>query len=288
MNNTELEFRPFRELNPEQLHQIGKSWANPINARYNAMRDPYGSAIELANLDEPTFSNKDDYYDNMYYRAVFKKGTEELIGTCRFGCDKVWDFGFNILLKHWFEGYGVKILQHIVEVERAHGATRIRGGADIENFGSYKAMVKCGFVMNKDLDNDGDFEYWLEDVQNHIMPTSEEINNRWKHHMSRAKQEFGTVLLTDSDEKRVSKELSKVRMRGLSDINDLVLALVQGIKAGGDEDVLTEEYWQKIKFIHELLAEFKERVENGEDDSGLEKEYVDKVKSVLKGCEERL
>ena len=106
--------------------------------------------------------------------------------------------------------------------------------------------------------------------------------------MSRANEEFGTVKLNGTDEKRVSKELSKVRMRGLSDINDLVLSLVQGIKAGGDEDVLTEEYWQKIKFIHELLAEFKERVENGEDDSGLEKEYVDKVKSVLKGCEERL
>ncbi len=282
MNNTELEFRPFRELSPEQLHEIGRSWANPINARYNEMRDPYGSAIELAGLDEPTFSNKDDYYDNMYYRAVFKKGTEELIGTCRFGCDEVWDFGFNILLKHWFEGYGVKILQHIIEVERAHGATRIRGGADIENFGSYKSMVKCGFVMSKDLDKDGDFEYWLEDVQNHIMPTSDEIEKNWKHHLKRANEEFGTVKLNGTDEKRISVELSNVRMLGLGDINKLVSTLVQGIKAGGDEDILTLEYWAKIKYISDLLADFKERIENGEDDSRLKKEYLHKVEAILK------
>ena len=266
IDNRELEFVPFRELTDRELFLIGKSWANPINARYNGMRDPYGSAIELSKLDEPRFLDKDNYYDSNYYRAVFIKGNghsehRELVGTCRYGNYKVWDFGFNILLKHWFKGLGAQILKHIIEVEQAYGANRIRGGADIENFGSYKAMVRNGCVMSRDidkeLDSDGDFEYWLEDVQNYKSPTANKVKDNWDYHMQRVKARLG-----------------QIRMKCLDDVNKLVFGLVERLKAGEDEDKLLAEYMPKIDKLYTLAGELQQRQENGEDEDSLLKEYI--------------
>ena len=100
-----LILKPFSILNEEEKKIVGDSWANPFNARYNAMRDPYGSVEELANLPEPTFSDFNNYYDCMFFRVAFSKENGEIVGTCRFGkyhtCENadVWDFGDNVLLK---------------------------------------------------------------------------------------------------------------------------------------------------------------------------------------------
>lgn len=273
ISNRELEFVPFRELTEEELHLIGKSWANPINARYNGMRDPYGSAIELSKLEEPTFIDKDNYYDHNYYRAVFIKrndgtGNREMIGTCRYGNYEVWDFGFNILLKHWFEGFGAQILSHIIECEREAGATRIRGGADIENFGSYKAMVRNGFVMSRnpdeELDSDGDFEYWLEDVQNYTSIAENDVDRNWEYHMERANARLG-----------------KIRMQCLDDVNNLVFDLVKKLKAGGDEDKLVAEYMPKIDKLYALASKLQERQQNGESETLLLDEYITTIGDIL-------
>ncbi len=50
-----LIFKPFSSLTEEQKEIVAKSWDNPFNARYNAMRDAKGSVEELSKSAEPTF-----------------------------------------------------------------------------------------------------------------------------------------------------------------------------------------------------------------------------------------
>ena len=151
MESKRLVFKPFSALSAQERQIVGDSWANPFNARYNAMKDPYASVNELASTPEPTFNNIEDYYDSMYFRVAFEKESGKIVGTCRFGkyhsadTDKTWDFGFNVLLNSWYKGYGVEMVAAIIEYAKKCGVTEIIGGADIENYGSYKAMVKNGF-----------------------------------------------------------------------------------------------------------------------------------------------
>jgi len=221
-----LEFVRFDTLSDKERLIIGNSWDNPFNARYNHMRDPYGSVNEIATYEEPPLK------DN-YFRVVRKKDTQEIVGTCRFGKyhaatdNNTWDFGFNILLRHWFNGYGAEILRTIIELAKKEKVKTIIGGADIENFGSYKAMVKNGFQYD-DVDNMGDYRYIL-DVKSHTPPTQQQIKDRWDNHMAMAKKDLG--------EKKVQL---------LEYINKEIFKLVQEIKAGGNEIALTKAYYDKL------------------------------------------
>ena len=226
-----LIFKPFSELNDTQIKVVGDSWANPFNARYNAMKDPHGSAKETTTWSEPTEWNN-------YYRVVFLKDSEEIIGTCRFGqyhgstTDDCWDFGFNVVLKHWFKGYGVEILSKIVEVAKTHNVKTIRGGADIENYGSYRAMIKNGFDY-VGYDDDGDYEYILQ--VNQKQKTKEEIEKNWDNHINRTRNDFG-----------------ETRFNNLQHINKQIYEMVSRIQNGEDESQLVKQYFNKLNLIEEF------------------------------------
>ncbi|MBQ8909062.1 MAG: GNAT family N-acetyltransferase [Clostridia bacterium] len=243
MTNTIFEterllLKPFSMLSKEEKQIVGDSWANPFNARYNAMRDPYGSVEELCKLSQPTFKNLTEYYDYMYFRVAFSKETSEIIGTCRFGqyhkCtdNSTWDFGFNVLLKHWFKGYGVEILSCIGDIAKACGVKTIRGGADMENFGSYKAMVKNGYEY-VGYDEDGDYEYLLDLSK----PTKSkaEIEQIWQAHLERTKQDLGAI-----------------KFINLQFINSQIVEMVKRIQSGEDENALVEKYLNHLNAIEEF------------------------------------
>lgn len=230
-----LILKPFSMLTDEEKQIVGKSWSNPFNARYNAMRDAYGSVEELSKQAEPTFKNLEDYDDCMYFRVAFLKSTGELVATCRFGkyhkssTTDFWDFGFNVLLKHWFKGYGVEIANKIIEIAKSRGVNKINGGADIENYGSYKAMVKNGFEF-VGYDDDGDYNYVLD--LNKPTKTKEEIAKIWQEHLDRTKKDFG-----------------EDKFNRLTRVNEKIVEMVKRIQQGEDEDVLVQKYFEELNKV---------------------------------------
>ena len=227
-----LIFKPFKELNEEEKKVVGDSWANPFNARYNSMRDPYKSVEEMCGWDEPT------EWGN-WYRVAFLKNTSEIVGTCRFGKYHdsenfdIWDFGFNVVLKHWFNGYGAEMVAKIIGLAKDNGAKTMIGGADIENFGSYKAMVRNGFKFCG-YDDDGDYRYTL-DLTSDKVATKEEIERTWVEHLMRAEMDFG-----------------KEKFARLNDINLKIAEMVKRIQQGEDEGNLVKEYFNKLNEIEEF------------------------------------
>ena len=45
MESERLVLKPFNDLTPEQKIELGKSWKNPFNARFNGQKKPF-SAVE--------------------------------------------------------------------------------------------------------------------------------------------------------------------------------------------------------------------------------------------------
>jgi len=233
-----LTFKPFSSLTEEQKEIIAKSWSNPFNARYNAMKNPRKSVDELCETKEPTFKNLEDYQDCMYFRVAFDKTTDEVIGTCRFGkyhrskTNDCWDFGFNVLLKYWYKGYGVEIIGKMLELARAEGVKTFVGGADIENYSSYKAMIKNGFEYDG-YDEDGDYRYILD--LRKPAKTKEEIDNAWLSHLDMTKKDLGVD-----------------KFNRLEAINKKIVEMVARIQAGENENELVKVYFEKLNKIEEF------------------------------------
>lgn len=251
-----LILKPFYSLkdNEELKEELIKSWDNPFNARYNADPDSRKSVEDLIARCEPTFTSLESYYDTMFFRVVYDKNTGELIGSCRFGkypeSDSMdtWDFGFNVLLRHWGKGYGTEMVKKIIEIARSEGAKFVRGGADNDNFASYHAMVKNGFKYIG-IDNDDDFEFQLDLTK--PTPSKEECEKEWQEHIDRYKDRKNENGLVFGPEK----------YEDLQDINRLVKEMVAEIQAGGDEDALIQDYNEKVEAI---LAKYN-KLETCED-----------------------
>lgn len=227
-----LIFKPFQELKESEKEIIIESWSNPFNARYNSTKDAGKYVEDISKLKEPTFQDLNNYYDCMYFRAVFDKKTDEIVGTCRFGkyyksdVFDCWDFGFNVLLKHWYKGYGTEILGSIVEIAKCENVKKIIGCADMENFASYKAMIKNGFIYSG-LDEDGDFIYSLDLEKEKI--SINKINKNWKDHIKMSKEVLGA---------------EKYHM--LEKIDFKILEIVKRIQAGEDEYTLVNNYSSEL------------------------------------------
>lgn len=243
-----LILKPFSSLTEEQKEKTIKSWDNPFNARYNAEPDSRKSVENLMARGEPTFANIDksleSYYDTMFFRVAYDKITGELIGSCRFGKYpesenmNTWDFGFNVLLKHWSKGYGTEMVRKIIEIARDEGAQYFRGGADNDNFGSYHAMIKNGFKYIG-IDNDGDFEFQLDLTK--PTPSKKECEQEWQNHIQRyidRENEYGHIFGLEKYE-------------DLQKINRLIKTMVAEIQKGGDENTLVQEYNEKVEAILE-------------------------------------
>ena len=246
-----LILKPFSTLTEEQKEELIKSWNNPFNARYNAEPNSRKSVEDLIQRKEPTFTlvekSLNSYYDTMFFRVAYDKKTGNLIGSCRFGkypdskTLKTWDFGFNVLIRHWGKGYGTEMVRKIIEIARSEDAKYFRGGADNDNFASYHAMVKNGFKY-AGIDKDKDFEFQLKLSRT---PSQEECENEWKKHIKRyikRKSKNGLVF-------------GKDKYDDLQEINKLIKELVKKIQNGGDEDSLVEEYYQKTE---EILAKYNQ------------------------------
>lgn len=244
-----LILKPFSSLldNQGQKEELIKSWDNPFNARYNAEPDSRKSVEDLIARDEPSFTiigeSLESYYDTMFFRVAYDKVTGELIGSCRFGkypeCDTMdtWDFGFNVLIRHWSKGYGTEMVKKIIEIAKFEDAKHIRGGADNDNFASYHAMAMNGFKRCEEYDDSGDFEYVLD--LNAPKRTKEECEQEWRDHIQ--------AYINRPDEE--DKKFGKKKYLRLMKINKKIKKMVKGIQKGKDEDRLIKKYFEKCNRI---------------------------------------
>lgn len=230
-----LVFKPFSTLTDDEKKIIVKSWENPFNARYNKTKDANESVEKISRLAQPTFKKLEQYEDCMYFRAVFDKTTGELIGNCRFGkyykskTNECWDFGFNVLLKHWLKGYGTEIIGKIIDFARGEGVKTLNGGADIENYASYKAMINNGFEY-MGYDEDGDYKYVLD--LSKALKKKDDIYITWQEHLERTKTDLG-----------------EDKFNRLQNINKKIIEMVKRIQKGEDEDVLVNRYFEALNQI---------------------------------------
>ena len=234
-----LVLKPFSSLTKKQKEELIKSWDNPFNARFNAEPNSRKSVEDLAKRKEPSFmlvnEGLDSYYDTMFFRVAFDKISGELVASCRFGKHppakdlKTWDFGFNVLLKHWSKGYGTELVEKIIEIAKDEGARFVRGGASNDNFGSYHAMVKSG-LKYIGIDETDDFEFQLDLTK--PKTSAEDRENEWQKHIRRYKRRFGC------------KKYNRLQM-----INKKIKEMVKRIQAGDDEDFLVEQYFKECNEI---------------------------------------
>ena len=215
-----LILRPFSKKDVDRIHM---AWSNPQSYRYNSIDWDRDAVEELVGAELPT-----DY--GMYLLVAelkqnvgkLKKG--QIVATCRFGSpgfpennNEHWGFGYCVFrsddkLDYTLEDirqtykqdgltrddlyqghqFGQEMLEAIIFEAKNLGVKYIEDGADINNHGSLKVMIKNGFVhkmeMDKegnliDVDEDCDFTYTLDLTKPTQELTKEEISSRWEQHL---------------------------------------------------------------------------------------------------------
>ena len=191
-NGDECVLRRFKN---EDVHRIFMAWNNPQSYRYNSIDWSEDDIREISEYKFPTEWG-------MYYMVLENKSRNEIVGTCRFGDynwesdnTKIWGFGYCVFRgddkeeyslddirktyqaggltrdnKYQSKGYGQKMLEIILDLAEEKGIEEVRDGADINNDGSLKVMIKNGFkhVMQQDedgnetnVDDECDYEFSL-------------------------------------------------------------------------------------------------------------------------------
>lgn len=186
----------LRRFEPKDIHRIFMAWNNPQSYRYNAIDWDENCILDISKYSHPSEFG-------MYYMVLEDKTIGEIVGTCRFGDynwtsdnTDIWGFGYCVFrgddkefysvedirktyeknglfkdTKFQNKGYGQKMLSMILEFAEKKGIKKIRDGADINNDGSLKVMIKNGFthLMQEDkegnptsVDEDFDYEFSLD------------------------------------------------------------------------------------------------------------------------------
>ena len=216
-----LVLRPFTKKDINRIHM---AWSNPQSYRYNSIDWDRDAVVEIEGSELPT-----DY--GMYLLVaelkqdvgVLKKG--QIVATCRFGSpgypennNDHWGFGYcvfrfddkqdytledirqtykkgGLTKDNLYQGhqFGQEILEAIILEAKKLGVKHIEDGADINNHGSLKVMIKNGFTHKKerdesgnliDVDEDYDFTYTLDLTKPTEKLTPEEISRRWEQHLN--------------------------------------------------------------------------------------------------------
>jgi len=114
--------------------------------------------------------DKLEYTDEEIYRAFLSENEEKEQGISARIDDNV----------YWGNGYITEVIATILEVARQNGIRKVVSGADIHNFGSSKAQVKCGMKFSRfDEDIDPEFEINLDKNVPLIFPSKEEVEKEW-------------------------------------------------------------------------------------------------------------
>lgn len=215
-----LILRPFTKEDVDRIHM---AWSNPQSYRYNSIDWDKEDVESLVDCELPT-----EY--GMYLLVAelkqdvgnLQKG--QIVATCRFGSpgypdnnNEYWGFGYCVFRSDdkqeytledirqtykpdgltrdvLYQGhqFGQEILEAIIEKAREVGVEYIEDGADINNHGSLKVMIKNGFVHKVeidangnfvDVDEDYDFTYTLDLTKPTEKLSKKEVSLRWEEHL---------------------------------------------------------------------------------------------------------
>jgi len=137
----------IRNYTPADLAFCTDIWSDPVNGRY--LSDP-----DRAHVDEAYQQALDGLQDSAdgYYFIVELRVDREQIGTCCAFPDKegrVWDIGYCIRKDRWRQGFGMEVVERIVDWVREQGGSVITAEVAGENRASCALLEKCGFTAVK-------------------------------------------------------------------------------------------------------------------------------------------
>ena len=118
---------------------------------------------------------------------------------------------------YWGNGYITEVIATILEVARVNGIHKVVSGADIHNFGSFKAQIKCGMKYDcLDDDNDPEFVIDLDENTPLVFPSIEEIEAEWDRTL---KEEIYPALANVE----YQKEWEESRVNKLNELDSILM-----------------------------------------------------------------
>lgn len=200
----------LRRFEKEDAHRIFCAWNNPQSYRYNSIDWNESSVQNMVNYSWPN-------QWGMYFMVLQDEQTGNIVATCRFGTpDKnnknEWDFGYSTFRSDdkqnytlddlrnvfkngvtpdklcWGKGYCSIMLDAIIKIAQKEGVQRLISGADGQNWGSQKVMMKNGFSFYE-IEDDGDVDFILELYDQNgnplkiVKPTKQQLEPVWNAHM---------------------------------------------------------------------------------------------------------
>lgn len=162
--------------------------------------------------------------------------------------DGVWDFGFSIIrgddkleyseeeikrafmsaeeekksgikaltpdTTYWGNGYITEVIATILQIAHQNGIRKVVSGADIHNYGSAKAQVKCGMKFARfDDDKDPEFEIDLDQTIPLVFPSQKEIDDEWIFTLSQIQEMLASQENQQKWEEYRIKKLEKALTR---------------------------------------------------------------------------
>lgn len=140
----------IREFTPQELHLFLNLFTSENVTRYL----PYKSPEEFKEMFEKALS---DYKEGPFSRwGIFNAQNDDFVGMClartfHHHPDNT-EIGYILGENYWGKGIGTQICQALVDYCLSTDEKRdIVAVTDLDNIGSQKVLLKCGFNRNENL-----------------------------------------------------------------------------------------------------------------------------------------
>lgn len=138
----------IRNYTPGDLTFSTDMWFDPENGRY--LSDPAAEYVD--EVYRKALDGLQDSKDGYYLIVELRSGGGR-IGTCCVFPDKsrkVYDIGYCIHKSLWKQGFGMELVNLLVNWVREQGGLAVTAEAAKENRGSCALLEKCGFTVKKE------------------------------------------------------------------------------------------------------------------------------------------
>lgn len=146
----------LKSMTEADAENVWRIWGDLEMGKY--LHDPYYESAEvLRNL----FEDIETWSD--YSFVAFCKETEQFIGTCSIGPERLndeWGIGYCVHKAYWGKGYATEMAKALIAFGTEKGIRHFTGTVAIENSASGNVMRKCGMK----LDHESSFKKHKTDI----------------------------------------------------------------------------------------------------------------------------
>ena len=144
MTKFETQRLSLRTTQQEDLNAVAAMWGDVEAGKY--MPDTnYKNGAEIAEILE------DDPDCPCYYFVAFRKGFDEIVGTCSLGFENAesleYSIGYTVKKDYWGNGYAGEMVSALMGYARELGIKSITAPIAKENKASIRVVEKFGFVV---------------------------------------------------------------------------------------------------------------------------------------------